>query len=200
VLACVIVATPWIKRCHGIPPGRTVVTVFDGASIPMVDTTSWIVEITSAVVICDSTVIVVKLPVPPVRVSMRIVIPAVGQVVHYTIGVIWPHIEYVPGAPDVTGSPYINKTGIVTESSPGVVIYPHSANAYNTSVVIYNIGVPCTGYPSVLVVKDGDIFDLNYRTVIVVLQIRFVIVTSVVIDIDIARVNVHVYAATVVVT
>lgn len=166
----------------------------------MVDTASRIVEIASAVVIGHPSVVVVKLSVPPVRISMRVVIPAVRQVINYTIAVIRPHIEYVPGSPYIAGSPHINKTCIVIKSAPGMVKYPHSTNAYNTSVVIYNVGVSRPGYSSELIVKDGDIFDLNYRTVIVVLKIRFVIETGVVVDIDIARVDVYVYASSVVVT
>jgi hypothetical protein len=69
----------------------------------------------------------------------------------------------------------IDKTGMVAVKTCGVIKYLHASNAVNPIVAVPNSYISNSTNPSVVVVENRDVFNLNHGAKIVILNIGPVI-------------------------
>lgn len=81
-----------------------------------------------------------------------------------------------------------------------IVIYPKTTHAYDASVVITYFCVSGLDNTSEFIVIHGNILNLDYGSVIIVLYVGVVIVTGIVINIYISGVDVYIHISVAIVT
>jgi hypothetical protein len=73
-----------------------------------------------------------------------------------------------------------------------IVENSQSTYANDTSVIVTDLCIPGLDDTSVIIIKDGDFFNLNYRSIVIILNIRIVVVTRIEIQIHVVGADVYI--------
>ena len=74
----------------------------------------------------------------------------------------------------IASVPYIDKSCVITIES-AIIEYPHPANSIGQTVPVPDPDIPDATYTSVKIIEYGDIFNLDHRTVVIILDVGVVI-------------------------
>jgi hypothetical protein len=153
-------------------------------------------EFSTPVGVGPSSSVVIR-PVIGIIVSERAVILPVWIVIHYTIRIPWPCIEYMPRAIDITWIEYADAPNTIVEIAPAVIDDPIAADSDDTTIVVVDQDVSCLDDPAEMVIVNGDVLDLDDCPVVVILYVTVVVVPGVKADVHSRRVVTHIYPSSV---
>ena len=110
---------------------------------------------------------------------------------------VWPveHDAYIHRRPPVIPVPRsrniyavirIDEATMVGKTMMPVIVNIHITNhRHHSERIIVDINVSSLYDPSVVIIINRDIFDLDHRPIVIILHIRFVVVTRIVTDVQI---------------
>ena len=114
-----------------------------------------------------------------VRIAYRAVKPSIGSVVDQTESYRGSGEKRVEGSVHIMSVVHIYETGMVIIESPVVIKDNHAAYSTYAIATIVDVHVPDLGNTTVIVIKNGYVFDLYHRTIIIILCVRAIIVSGV---------------------
>lgn len=122
----------------------------------------------------------------------RIIVGPVRLMIDHGIMLMWRNIIVVPRTGNKPVIVNIDESGIVGVLIVVIIMYMQSAYPrYSSKMIVSDINISGLDYPSVVVVKNGHMLDLDHGTIIVVLNIRVIIIPG--IEADVSAGNGHAY-------
>jgi disulfide bond formation protein DsbB len=126
--------------------------------------------------ISPSHIVVVR---PVIGISDGMVIPSVGLGIYHAISGGRPYKIPVEWLVDINPVIRIDVPEVVIVVPEPVVVDTHAPQAIQPSAPVGHMNVPDSADPSVIIVKDREVRDLDYRPEIVILHIRVVVETGI---------------------
>src|SRR5690606_35407669 len=107
-----------------------------------------------------------------IRISYGRIVSSIRCIIHDAMAINGSGKIVVIGLVYIISVVYVDESRMITVISPWVIVHIHPSNTIYPTIVITNIDVPDSGYPSVIIVIDRNVFHLYYGTVVIILDVR----------------------------